>query len=750
MSVDVMRFISCVVAALSLSLSGAAEALSVPFSTNSIPVAGAMRPVSVVSAASGLSAKAMALRLSGELARAIERTTGRPCKAEREDAKDGSIRPGTVYVGPTAAAKKEGFDVSELPALGYRVVVTNGAAFILAKSVSACAHAVSDFASRFLDYRFVTFDGDDPFVSSPGLEIAECDFKVVPSIYYRRVYGVDKCRKYPHLKRDWAMRHLLFKTDLIEDEVDPAHRISKRTHSCHSQFDYVPPEKYLKDHPEYYSLGKDGARHGVRNRRSHLCLTNPDVERIVWSNLVSFIEQDRKENPSGSPGIYDFSQMDAAPDFCRCASCSAVAAKYDAKGGRTDGGDAGLQLEFVNRIARRLKAEYPGVMIRIFAYVSTEIAPKGGIRPEDNVIIWLCDLYTNSDHEVPLTHPANAHRLDILRGWTKLTDNIEIWDYMLYGDFPKGGHGDFPEVNVDAIAADARLFRDFGIKRLFMEAEFRDQPFHELNIYAMGVLYANPDADVEKIVSDYCRVYGAAAEKMRSAISFLRALQLSTPADATEKYRWHRRDLAWLTVDNLERLRDLFAEALALADTPGAKKRIEHALRSANNKFELVKKSVVGDTEYLFTADSFGRANLCRFVDDALAVGGKAIEVLHRDPVDAKKPVIPKLPLEMGVYDWDTKRNVKFKFSPDQSDDFRWLRLGEADVPAAATLWLSNDWGVTIDLRSCHANGDGLPEGYNRFEIFVSAKYHQGRIYFDRVRMVRKMAVGDAAERKGK
>ena len=51
---------------------------------------------------------------------------------------------------------------------------------------------------------------------------------------------------------------------------------------------------------------------------------------------------------------------------------------------------------------------------------------------------------------------------------------------MLYGELSdrKGGHADFPEVNVDAIAADARLFRDMGVKRLFMECEYRDQPFH--------------------------------------------------------------------------------------------------------------------------------------------------------------------------------------------------------------------------------------------------------------------------------
>jgi hypothetical protein len=89
------------------------------------------------------------------------------------------------------------------------------------------------------------------------------------------------------------------------------------------------------------------------------------------------------------------------------------------------------------------------------------------------------------------------------------------------------------------------------------------------------------------------------------------------------------------------------------------------------------------------------------------------------------------------VYNWDTKGNSTFKFMPEVSAEYRWHKLGEADLPPAPTIWLSKDWGFTVDLRSCYANGDGLPEGYNRFEIFASARYSGERLFFDQVRMVR-------------
>ena len=79
-------------------------------------------------------------------------------------------------------------------------------------------------------------------------------------------------------------------------------------------------------------------------------------------------------------------------------------------------------MEFVNRLARRAGEKYPGVVIRTFAYVSSDVPPKGGIVPEPNVIIWYCDLYSKCDDMLPLTHPFNSRSLGLLREWSALTD----------------------------------------------------------------------------------------------------------------------------------------------------------------------------------------------------------------------------------------------------------------------------------------------------------------------------------------
>ena len=192
----------------------------------------------------------------------------------------------------------------------------------------------------------------------------------------------------------------------------------------------------------------DGKRRGVRNSQSQLCYTNPDTYQHVLAALLKFIAADRVKYPENPPLVYDFTQQDNSDFLCLCPSCKKVIAKYNrVEGGHKEGGDAGLQLEFVNRLARDVRTQYSDVQIRTFAYVSTERAPNpGSIQIEPNVRIWWCDVYSKSDHTIPLCTPGhyNEHQKKELEEWFSFTPNIEIWDYMLY-------HNRGLEVTADAV-----------------------------------------------------------------------------------------------------------------------------------------------------------------------------------------------------------------------------------------------------------------------------------------------------------
>ena len=102
--------------------------------------------------------------------------------------------------------------------------------------------------------------------------------------------------------------------------------------SCHTFDKLLPPKEYFDSHPEYFSMVK-----GRRIReRTQLCLTNPDVLRIVTSNVLKRIRSD--------PGakFYGVSQNDWY-NFCECPNCKAVDDE--------EGSHAGTMVRFVNAIA---------------------------------------------------------------------------------------------------------------------------------------------------------------------------------------------------------------------------------------------------------------------------------------------------------------------------------------------------------------------------------------------------------------
>ena len=116
-----------------------------------------------------------------------------------------------------------------------------------------------------------------------------------------------------------------------------------RLNSCHTFQYLLPPAKYAKEHPEYFAL-VDGKRKTTPlwgPEAAEPCLTNPDVLRIVTSNVLAYIRQ----NP-GYP-IYGVSQNDNWDGYCHCDNC----AKVDEE----EGSHSGTVVRFVNAVAYNLR-----------------------------------------------------------------------------------------------------------------------------------------------------------------------------------------------------------------------------------------------------------------------------------------------------------------------------------------------------------------------------------------------------------
>ena len=706
------------------------------------------------------------LSAARDLTNALYRVIGREVPLIREsEASAGGVA--TIYLGPTKAAAVAGLDPKSMMAGEWRIKCDGKRAFILSRTGMGAAYGVTDFLEKFAGYRFLTMDGEDPYVPNPSAAVPECDF-TAKHYFYARHFGA-RTKYTPDTNAKWMNPYFRRLGLYISPEVEGFARWSPRTvRYCHTFLNYFPPEEYFKVHPEYFSMDDNGRR--VKGPNTMLCLSNPDVRRIVREKVLKFIAEDRVATPEDPPLIYDFSQTDGVYYICRCPECRKIAAKHGGDAKREFGcvseGDSGLLLDFVNELARAVGAKYPDVYIRTFAYVNTARLPKG-ILPEKNVIPWFCDWYMKSDHQLPLEHPFNSWSRKELEKWCAVSRNVELWDYMLFKD-------EFPELSVDAIAADLRLFKRLGIGRFYIENHYYGQPFFELNAYVYSKFFRDPDgSDLEKAIDEYCIVYGAGAAKMREAIDFLRKIIAENPPESFDL--WHSRSLPWRTVDNMENFRDLVREAFTVEMRPKPRARIALALESADKELARLYKITPGAAakreetkaewrtaaRAVFDGAIFAggdRASMFKRSEDELAYADFKIkrlpDVLKDVPEDemigldiracpwigpANKQVVdPDSECEKAVraqpkespnpLDWalirspETKQCDKLSVKPVKGDGYRWYCLGVARLGRGGNCYLSNS--MSFDIGRYYVECDGMAEDPNWYEFWLSVKYN--------------------------
>lgn len=266
--------------------------------------------------------------------------------------------------------------------------------------------------------------------------------------------------------------------------------MDSRYWGTHSLAKLLPSEKYFKEHPEYFAYRK-----WHRVDYGQPCLSNPDVLKIVTTEIMSVIEN------NSSFLFYDVSQLDNQ-SYCTCKECVKLENKY--------GGHSGLMIWFVNQVARKVKKKYPNKYIGTFAYQYTRHAPTN-IKPDDNVVVRLCDIECCFAH--PLSSGCNQHNkafMKDLKDWRKLTKNLYIWDYIVNY---RGYMAPFP--NIQVLGPNLKTFAEYGVIEVFEEAQSGTlgNAFEELKCWVLAQLMWNPYLDTNKLVSEFVNDYYGSASK---------------------------------------------------------------------------------------------------------------------------------------------------------------------------------------------------------------------------------------------
>ncbi|WMJ24066.1 DUF4838 domain-containing protein [Paludicola sp. MB14-C6] len=344
---------------------------------------------------------------------------------------------------------------------GFSYYIFDKDIMIESASEQGFVYAVYDFLERIVGCRYYT-KTEEYVPSDVNLTIFFEKYAFEPILQYREDF------------------YKGFEDEIFceKHKMSPASKHNGWGFWCHSFETLVNPKEYFNEHPEYFSL-YEGQRVGTN---AQLCLSNPDVYRILVENLRKHMEQ----NPDAL--YWSVSQNDNNA-YCQCEECR--------KMNEYDESPMGSVLHFVNKVA----AEFPDKIISTLAYWYTRTPPKH-TRPANNVHIMLCNIEANRGLPIEKDTKSIDSKNELL-AWKKICKNVFLWDYCiqfrnLVSPFP----------NLRVIPQNIRFFVENNVRSLFSQAnrEYGGE-FSELRGYLLAKMMWDPYCDAEAVIQEFVDGY---------------------------------------------------------------------------------------------------------------------------------------------------------------------------------------------------------------------------------------------------
>jgi hypothetical protein len=328
----------------------------------------------------------------------------------------------------------------------------------------------------------------------PRLVLGPIEEKKVPVLEYREPYVAD-C-----FDGDWCARN---RVNSSSGRLEAKHGGKVRFGDgffVHTFSRLVPPQKYFKEHPEYFSQVGGKRRDGY----AQLCCTNEDVIRICTQGIL--------EAMRAQPGATVFSVSQNDTDLhCQCDKCQALA--------KAEESQMAPVLALVNRVADAAGKEFPDKAIETLAYQWTRHPPKT-LRPRPNVIVRLCSIECCFSHPLATCDsPANRDFGADLGGWSQVSQRLWVWDYVT--DF---ANYLLPFPNQRVLRPNIRLFVENHVKGIFEEGagDTASSAMAPLGGYLMAKFLWNPDYDQNQAIDEFLEgYYGKAAPPIRQYLDLL-------------------------------------------------------------------------------------------------------------------------------------------------------------------------------------------------------------------------------------
>jgi hypothetical protein len=368
-------------------------------------------------------------------------------------------------------------NISSVKYDGFVILTVRNKLFITGKEKKAPLNGIYTFFEKVLNCRYYSSKAvvipKQKDIIIPPLNMAEN-----PAFSYRSThyYEANNGDGYNHWHK-------------LVDDIDKKNTWGLFVHTFST---LMPPEKYFKEHPEYFAF-----RNGIRVPEEP-CLSNPTVLKIMTEEL----RKRMKENPSAR--VWSVSQNDNYSN-CQCDECK----KLDDK----EGSPSGSVLHFVNKIARN----FPDKIISTLAYQYSRKPPLH-IKPAKNVNIMLCSIECYRTEPLAADTSAGSFTKDLI-GWSKITNNIFMWDYVVqFTNYMS------PFPNFHTLQPNIQLFAKHGVNMIFEQGSgtTQDSEFGELRTYLISKLLWNPNLDIDSLENDFITgYYGNAGKYIKMYIDFI-------------------------------------------------------------------------------------------------------------------------------------------------------------------------------------------------------------------------------------
>ena len=352
----------------------------------------------------------------------------------------------------------------------------------------------------------------------------------------------------------WSLRNRANAPNAAVPEEQGGH-VDYANMFVHTAGQIVPPDKYFKDHPDYFAQAADGT-----HTTAQLCPTHPEVVKIA----IDYVRQVLRDHPHTE--ILSVSKNDCQVS-CLCERCKKLREE--------EGSDMANQLFLVNQVAQAIEAEHPNVIIDTLAYLETIQVPKTA-RPRKNVAIRLCNDAVGAWSR-PFTPAEQCDTAKLVSAWGAVHNRIYIWDYNV-----NFSHYLAPMPNLDVMVANIRFWIKNHAEGVMLQGGYqgpaeRDQ----LKSWVSAKLLWNPACNEKALAHDFIQGhYGKAApalEEYEALLQRMRADHTSEMASPAGGIRYPM-DAPFFTKEFVAQATAIFARAEQLAAGDDAlARRVERA-----------------------------------------------------------------------------------------------------------------------------------------------------------------------------